>query len=84
VDISDMAGFGDNHRFIPRSSFGCAAVEHKVEYGRYSICILSHSVQASAMTWDVEFHTEATNMKNLDRIRKQLPAARRRRIAARA
>jgi len=36
------------------------------------------------MTWDVEFRTEATNMKNLDRIRKQLPAARRRRIAARA
>lgn len=36
------------------------------------------------MTWDDEFHTDATNMKNLDRIRKQLPAARRRRIAARA
>jgi len=36
------------------------------------------------MTWDVGVHTEATNMKNLDRIRKQLPAARRRRIAARA
>jgi DNA-binding transcriptional regulator YiaG len=35
------------------------------------------------MTWDVEFHTEVTNMKNLNRIRKQLPAARRRRIAAR-
>jgi DNA-binding XRE family transcriptional regulator len=36
------------------------------------------------MTWDVEFHTDATNMKNVARIRKQLPAARRRRIAARA
>jgi len=59
---------------------GRAEVEHGVD----SICILSHSWCASATTWDVEFHTEATNMKNLDRIRKQLPAARRRRIAARA
>jgi DNA-binding transcriptional regulator YiaG len=36
------------------------------------------------MNWNVGFHTEATNMKKLDRIRKQIPAARRRRIAARA
>ncbi len=36
------------------------------------------------MTRDVEFRTEATKMKNLDRIRKGLPAARRRRIVARA
>jgi DNA-binding XRE family transcriptional regulator len=36
------------------------------------------------MTWDVEFHADATNVNNLDRIRKQLWEARRRRIAARA